>query len=106
MPLYIENSDERILLDTAKAVLKYENETIDLTGTRFSMFDLSWYVEDGMLGSEDDAVPCKVVTFVDAGFTGMKFSIPIVLESAEKLGNLLIGKPPKKGLFSWLKKRS
>jgi hypothetical protein len=86
MAVYVDTPEGRVLLDTAKAHLQYEEATIDLTGATLSFYDQEWTIQDGTMG--DDNVPCKVLVFTDP-FTHLRIEIPVLLEPAKLMGKAL-----------------
>lgn len=73
---------ERVLLDTAKAVLVYEGEEYDLTGASLDFYDFDWMTTEGTLGSEGKA--CRILTITDR-FSGLKVEAPLEHESADRV---------------------
>lgn|SRR5881392_2024408 len=102
MTLYIGENEERVLLDTSKAFLRYEENEIDLTGKKLSLYDAEYVIVDGTVGEHGE--PCKVMVFTDK-FTGISIEIPILLPVAQDISDGMNTTPPKERRLRLLKSR-
>lgn len=102
MTLYLMNGDERVILDTSKAYLRYEEKEIDLTGNKLSLYNAQYIVAEGTLGENNE--PCKIVVFTDT-FTGISIEIPVPLPAAQDISDGLNTRKSKGLLSRALKSR-
>lgn len=82
MTIYLMDGEDRVILDTSKAFLRYEEKEIDLTGNTLFLYNANYVVADGTMGENNE--PCKVMIFTDR-FTGMTIEIPIPLPAADDI---------------------
>lgn len=86
MPFYLRTTDDaqRILLDTKKAQLHFEEDIYDLTGATLDAYDFKWTVTSGFVGK--DKAPCTIFRVEDT-FTGLAIEMPLMPESAKAIGD-------------------
>jgi hypothetical protein len=96
--VYLRLDDDRLLLDTAKCKLRYEEDEYDLTGATLDLYEIEWQIGDGTIGL--DPQPCKVVMLRDP-FTGLTLELPITFDSAERMAAALTARQNGKRRVPW-----
>jgi hypothetical protein len=83
MSVYLRTTDgRRILFDTAKCKLVFEETEYDLTGATLDFYEADVTILEGTVGPEQ--MPCKVQRIEDR-FTGLKVELPVRDEAARKI---------------------
>lgn len=93
MAVYLRTADgDRVLLDTAKARLVFEERELDLTGATLDFYDAEWSVDPGEMG---DGIPVKVLGVRDQ-FTGFGVEVPLEAVPAGEIAEGLSDGAPKR----------
>jgi hypothetical protein len=93
--VYLRTTDgRRILLDTKKATVRFEDDDYELTSASLDVYDFDWRVVHGGTYGEQ-AEPCSIITFTDR-FTGLNIEIPFVKGNHERLGVALLDNGDRK----------
>jgi hypothetical protein len=74
---------ERVLLDTSKCKLVFEETEYDLTGATIDFYEVEFKVADGYIGTEQREA--KVFAIRDP-FTGLSVEVPFEMSSAKAVG--------------------
>jgi hypothetical protein len=100
--VYLRLNGERLLLDTAKCRLRYEEDDYDLTGATLDLYEMEWQIGDGTVGLEDPQ-PCKVLMLRDP-FTGLTLELPVTFDNAERMAAGLTARQNGKRRVPWARR--